>query len=230
MMRYHAPVLRRVRPSAVIWILAAAVCPITAAACQGSETKSPISAPSGAASSAAIESPSAVASPMKPNASASASDSSALANELDKMEMTMLGSCGGCSTAASAKPTTTTTTTTTSAPVSSGTDISPKPKVALAAAVGAAAIPDVDSTLARQRWRFMACYNKVLASDPGVKGTAIVGMTVDKDGAVTNSTTHGDADKKLLECIAKGVRAIKFSPPTKGAPITFTVNAVFTPK
>jgi hypothetical protein len=97
------------------------------------------------------------------------------------------------------------------------------------AASGASNVKDVDSVVARNRWRFKACYNKALASDPNAGGTVRVTVRVGESGEVTSATGSGDAGAALTSCIASAFNSMKFSEP-EGGSATFTVPVVLSAK
>jgi hypothetical protein len=106
-----------------------------------------------------------------------------------------------------------------------------KPKfvadVATGAVVGAAAagIADADVTIARNRWRFKACYHKALALDPTVKGSLSVYFKVDKTGEVISASLTGSSVPAALgKCVRDGFLPIKFGPATNpDAPLTVPI-------
>lgn len=102
--------------------------------------------------------------------------------------------------------------------------------VSVSAAAGGAAVADVDLVLARNRWRFKACYNKALATDATTAGIATFKVTVDSSGNVETAATSEKSTipTTLLACIAGTFRSMKFSEPTGGA-ATFSVTIDFAP-
>jgi outer membrane biosynthesis protein TonB len=98
------------------------------------------------------------------------------------------------------------------------------------AAAGASNVKDADSVIARNRWRFKACYNKALASDPNAGGTVKVTVKVGEGGEVISaSQASSDAPAGLTSCIVSSFQAMKFSPPDGGS-ATFTVPVVLSAK
>lgn len=97
-------------------------------------------------------------------------------------------------------------------------------------AAGASNVKDADSVIARNRWRFKACYNKALASDPSAGGTVKVTVKVGEGGEVISaSQASSDAPSGLTQCIVSSFNAMKFSPPDGGS-ATFTVPVVLSAK
>ncbi len=117
----------------------------------------------------------------------------------------------------------------------SGTDESQKVKAPsgdanTGAAAGASNVKDADSVIARNRWRFKACYNKALASDPNAGGTVKVTVKVGEGGEVVSaSPASSDAGGSLTQCIVSSFMSMKFSAPDGGS-ATFTVPVVLSAK
>lgn len=117
----------------------------------------------------------------------------------------------------------------------SGTDTStavkaPSGEASTGAAAGASNVKDADSVIARNRWRFKACYNKALASDASAGGTVKVTVKVGEGGEVVNAgVASSDAPSGLTQCIVSSFRSMKFSPPDGGS-ATFTVPVVLSAK
>lgn len=117
----------------------------------------------------------------------------------------------------------------------SGTDTStqvkaPSGEASTGAAAGASNVKDADSVIARNRWRFKACYNKALATDPSAGGTVKVTVKVGEGGEVVNAgVASSDAPSALTQCIVSSFRSMKFSPPDGGS-ATFTVPVVLSAK
>ncbi len=97
-------------------------------------------------------------------------------------------------------------------------------------ATGGGNVKDVDSVIARNRWRFKACYNKALASDPTAGGTVKVLVKVGEGGEVVSaSSASSTATPDLTNCIVNSFRAMKFSAPDGGS-ATFTAPVVLSSK
>lgn len=117
----------------------------------------------------------------------------------------------------------------------SGTDTStvvkaPSGDANTGAAAGATNVKDADSVIARNRWRFKACYNKALASDPTAGGTVKVTVKVGEGGEVVSaSPASSDAPSGLTQCIVSSFNSMKFSAP-EGGSATFTVPVVLSAK
>lgn len=117
----------------------------------------------------------------------------------------------------------------------SGTDESTKVKAPTGdantgAAAGASNVKDADGVIARNRWRFKACYNKALAADPTAGGTVKVTVKVGEGGEVVSaSKASSDAPGDLTQCIVSSFNSMKFSPPDGGS-ATFTVPVVLSAK
>jgi hypothetical protein len=91
----------------------------------------------------------------------------------------------------------------------------------------AAAPPDVDQVVARNRPRFRECYRRALAADRNAEGRIMVTVAVGPDGAVASSRViSSTAPPELSECIARSFDAMRFS--GTGAPAEFTVPVVLT--
>ncbi|MGZ3420410.1 MAG: AgmX/PglI C-terminal domain-containing protein [Polyangiales bacterium] len=100
--------------------------------------------------------------------------------------------------------------------------------VSSGAAAGASNVKDVDSVIARNRWRFKACLDKALAIDPTAGGTVKVSVRVGEGGEVTSaSSASSDAPSGLTSCIVSAFNAMKFSPPDGGS-AQFTAPVVLT--
>ncbi|MGZ5970006.1 MAG: DUF2330 domain-containing protein, partial [Polyangiales bacterium] len=72
------------------------------------------------------------------------------------------------------------------------------------------AVKDADIVLARNRWRFKACYNKMLNQDPSASGKTSIVAALEVDGSVKTVTAAGSAPAPLTACIQAGVRSMKF--------------------
>ncbi len=91
-------------------------------------------------------------------------------------------------------------------------------------------VKDVDSVIARNRWRFKACYNKALATDPTAGGTVKVAVKIGEGGEVVSaSSVSSDAPTGLTQCIVSSFQAMKFSPP-EGGTAGFTAPVVLSSK
>lgn len=117
----------------------------------------------------------------------------------------------------------------------SGSDTSttvkaPSGEASTGAAAGASNVKDADSVIARNRWRFKACYTKALASDATAGGTVKVTVKVGEGGEVVSaSAASSDAPSGLTQCIVSSFNAMKFSAP-EGGSATFTVPVVLSAK
>ncbi len=106
----------------------------------------------------------------------------------------------------------------------------PTGDAATGAAAGASNVKDADSVIARNRWRFKACYSKALASDPNAGGTVKVTVRVGEGGEVTGANlASSDAGAGLAQCIVSAFLGMKFSEPDGGS-ATFTVPVVLSAK
>ncbi len=142
----------------------------------------------------------------------SSAEHDALAKALDALDMKPLGSLGGKSKPDDSLPTTT-------VKASAG-------EVSTGAAVSGP--PGADAVIARNRWRFKACYNKQLALDPGAAGTIKVSVSTNADGEVTSATqVSSTAPAMLSACTTTAFKSMKFDP---AAAAKFTVPVVFSPK
>jgi len=71
---------------------------------------------------------------------------------------------------------------------------------------------DVDSVIAKSRWRFRACYTKELNVNPGASGTVKVRVSVADDGSVGEvSVVSSDFSPALNACVLGAFKAMKFS-------------------
>jgi hypothetical protein len=106
----------------------------------------------------------------------------------------------------------------------------PTGEASTGSAAGASNVKDADSVIARNRWRFKACYNKALASDPSAGGTVRVTVRVGEGGEVISaSQASSDAPAGLASCIVSSFQSMKFSAPDGGS-ATFTVPVVLSAK
>jgi hypothetical protein len=112
-------------------------------------------------------------------------------------------------------------------------DTSKEPKVPTTTtpghAQGSSNVPDADSVIAKNRWRFKGCYDRVVVVDPNAAGTVRVTVRIGEGGEVTSATTSGDAPAALSECVQKAFTAMKFAPPEGGSaqiavPIVFALK------
>lgn len=88
--------------------------------------------------------------------------------------------------------------------------------------------PGDDSVIARHRWRFKACYNKALASDPTSGGSASFTVTIGADGSVTSTASTGALSPAFLDaCARSSFGAMKFEQP---GPATIVVPVHFSAK
>ncbi|MBK7399432.1 MAG: AgmX/PglI C-terminal domain-containing protein [Myxococcales bacterium] len=106
----------------------------------------------------------------------------------------------------------------------------PVGEAATGAAAGASNVKDADSVIARNKWRFKACYQKALASDPNAGGTVKITVKVGEGGEVTSaSIASNDASSALGACIQSSFMSMKFAEPDGGS-ATFTVPVVLSAK
>jgi hypothetical protein len=92
-------------------------------------------------------------------------------------------------------------------------------------AMGAANVKDADSVIARNRWRFKACYDK--AEDPQAQGAVNVAFELGEGGEVVKSSAKAAnaALSDVATCIADHGTKMKFAPPDGGqAKLTFTAT------
>ncbi len=105
----------------------------------------------------------------------------------------------------------------------------PTAEASVGAATVSGMVTNADSVIARNRWRFKACYGKALMSDPTAEGKVTLRLTVDDSGAVTKtqvvSTTLSSA---LASCVAAAPNGFLFE--TKGGSSTVTFTVVLSPK
>jgi TonB family protein len=84
---------------------------------------------------------------------------------------------------------------------------------------------DVDSTIARNRWRFRACYAKELAARPDAAGTVKVKVSVADDGTTADVTIlSSDFSSTLNACMQSAFTAMKFKPAEKRSVFTVPVQ------
>jgi outer membrane biosynthesis protein TonB len=106
----------------------------------------------------------------------------------------------------------------------------PTGEASTGSAAGASNVKGVDSVIASNRWRFKACYNKALASDPTAGGTVKVSVKIGEGGEVVSaSPASSDAPGGLTQCIVSSFMSMKFSPPDGGT-AQFTVPVVLSSK
>ena len=106
----------------------------------------------------------------------------------------------------------------------------PSGEAATGVAAGASNVKDADSVIARNRWRFKACYNKALASDPTAGGTVKVSVRVGQGGEVSSaSVASSDAPSGLTQCIVSAFSGMHFAEPDGGS-ASFTVPVVLSAK
>ncbi|MBI2393640.1 MAG: AgmX/PglI C-terminal domain-containing protein [Deltaproteobacteria bacterium] len=71
---------------------------------------------------------------------------------------------------------------------------------------------DVDAIIAKNRWRFRACYNKELQLHPDAMGTLKVKVDVAEDGTVTGAhVMSSDVSPTLEACVLGAFRAMRFA-------------------
>ncbi|MBS2019890.1 MAG: AgmX/PglI C-terminal domain-containing protein [Deltaproteobacteria bacterium] len=106
----------------------------------------------------------------------------------------------------------------------------PVGEAATGAAAGASNVKDADSVIARNKWRFKACYQKALATDPNAGGTVKITVKVGEGGEVTSaSIASNDTSSTLAACIQSSFMSMKFAEPDGGS-ATFTVPVVLSAK
>lgn len=172
--------------------------------------------PTPSAEPVASAAPSVSATGTKPKTLSSA-EKAALSKELDALDLKAIGSLATASGA----------TATPSSSASTGLAVKqPLGEVSQGAAQGAP--PGADAAIARNRWRFKACYNKQLAVDPAASGTIKVSVSLNADGDVAAvAEVSSTAPAMLGSCVKTAFSSIKFDP---GPPTKFTVPLVFSPK
>lgn len=83
----------------------------------------------------------------------------------------------------------------------------------------------IDSFLAKNRWRFRACYGKALAATPSLEGSVKLEIKVAADGKVTSSTAlGGTVPEPLRDCAVAAPYAI---PIPEGYAGTYTFSVHF---
>jgi hypothetical protein len=104
----------------------------------------------------------------------------------------------------------------------------PKPKVDLATPIVVGGeIPDAQPVVAKNRYRFLACHKKALATDPQAEGKVRLTLKVGPDGSVfTTTVSSTTASPSLTECARRATLTMQFSPPGGGGatlmlPLTF---------
>jgi hypothetical protein len=91
-------------------------------------------------------------------------------------------------------------------------------------------VPDADGVIARNRWRFGACYKQALVKNPTDGGTIRVLVTVGEAGEVLSAVpTSTTASSGLTSCVAASFGPMKFAAPTGGtgqftAPVVLQVK------
>lgn len=96
-------------------------------------------------------------------------------------------------------------------------------------------VANADAVVARNRFRFRACYQKGLVNDPSIAGRVLVTINVGPSGEVTaaNAAPSGNIPPSVAACIAAACRNMVFSPPDGGnatlrVPITFVQQGTTT--
>jgi hypothetical protein len=78
-------------------------------------------------------------------------------------------------------------------------------------------VPDAEAVIARNKWRFAACYKQALAKNPSDGGTVRVVVTVGEAGEVSSaSPASTTASAGLTSCVAASFGQMKFAPPNGG--------------
>ena len=91
-------------------------------------------------------------------------------------------------------------------------------------------VPDADGVIARNRWRFTACYKQALAKNATDGGTIRVLVTVGEGGEVLSAApSSSTASPGLSSCVGSSFNSMKFAPPTGGFG-QFTVPVVLQTK
>ncbi len=87
----------------------------------------------------------------------------------------------------------------------------PPPHDAQVSPAQGAAPKDVNSVIARYRWKFRACYGKELAKNPDAHGTIRVRVEVSAEGDVlSGTTTSSDFSPSMNACIEAAFRGMHF--------------------
>ncbi len=86
-------------------------------------------------------------------------------------------------------------------------------------AFGGGGLSDGPAVVARNRWRFKACYMKALALDPSLAGAIKVNAKVGENGEVTASSvaSNDTGSSPFASCVAGAFRSMKFTPPDTGS-------------
>ena len=81
-----------------------------------------------------------------------------------------------------------------------------------------AKVKNADAVVARNRWRFKACYTKALATDPAAGGAVAVAVTVGEAGFVTSAKqVSSTLSASLTACIVAAMASMRFDEPTGGS-------------
>jgi len=73
--------------------------------------------------------------------------------------------------------------------------------------------PDAAAVLKKNQWRFRACMNAALATDPTASGKVTLELAIDAKGVVTKSSVASTtAPPALTKCIAKAGEELVFTP------------------
>ena len=103
---------------------------------------------------------------------------------------------------------------------------SPLGSVNIGASKTTPTLPDADVMMARNRWRFRACYNKMLAADPTISGSVSFAVDIDAGGEVTSAKADKTTiSSSLTSCVSGALRAMKWA--GTGAKVTLTVPMTF---
>jgi hypothetical protein len=100
----------------------------------------------------------------------------------------------------------------TTEPKAPSIDVMPGP------AAGAGVPKDVDSVIARNRWRFRACFSKEIAGGATNGGTINVMVKVGEGGSVISSSAASTtASSALTQCVVGAFSTMKFAEPDGGS-------------
>ena len=92
-------------------------------------------------------------------------------------------------------------------------------------------VVDADAVLARNRWRFSACFRKAVGADPSDGGTVRVLVSIGEGGEVLSATpTSSTASAGLTQCIARSFTSMRFAPPGGSGTGSFTAPIVLQKK
>lgn len=85
---------------------------------------------------------------------------------------------------------------------------------------------DVNTVIAKNRWKLKACYTKELVKNPDAQGTVYATVTISMEGDVIGANATSNMSGAMNQCVANAFSSMHFAP-TEGK-TTFKVPVLYT--